>query len=125
MSEHNHTPAHEGSFASYTFGFVLSVVLTIVPYYLVTHSLQRGWALAITLLLFAIAQLTVQLFMFLHMGNESRPRWHMQSFIFAVIVVLILVVGSIWIMQNLNYRMTPMSHNTDKYIINDEGFSQQ
>ena len=125
MSEHNHhAKTHEGSFASYTLGFVLSVVLTIVPYYLVVHLVLRGWTLAVTLLVFAIAQLMVQLFMFLHVGNESQPRWRMQSFIFAVVVVLILVVGSIWIMQSLNYRMTPMSHNTDQYIIKDEGFSQ-
>jgi len=39
--------------------------------------------------------------------------------LFAGLVVLIVVVGSLWIMNNLNYHMSPAA--TDAAIMKDEG----
>jgi cytochrome o ubiquinol oxidase operon protein cyoD len=119
----SHQPAtaakHPGSVTSYTIGFLLSIILTVIPYMLVTRHLADGWTLVIGLLVFAVAQLMVQLMFFLHLGNEARPWWNIQAFIFAVFVVLVVVVGSIWIMYHLNYNMT--GHDQSEYIIKDEG----
>jgi cytochrome o ubiquinol oxidase operon protein cyoD len=43
---------------------------------------------------------------FLHVGSERKPRWKIGVMVLMLCFVLILVVGSIWIMNNLNYRMT-------------------
>jgi len=42
---------------------------------------------------------------FLHMNTSSEDRWNLVAFVFTVLIIAILVVGSIWIMWNLNYNM--------------------
>ncbi len=68
----------------------------------------------------AIVQFFVQLFFFLHLGHESKPRWRILIFSFMLLVVVIVVFGSIWIMQNLDYHhMTPTE--TKNYLRSHEG----
>ena len=40
-----------------------------------------------------------------------------------IMVVLFIVVGSIWIMNNLNYNM--MGEHVDELIIEDEGLKRE
>jgi len=115
-----------GSLAGYIAGFILSLVLMVVAYWLVLQHKNSGQPmfshqfLVVTVVVLAITQLFVQLVFFLHLDRESKPRWNLLVASFAAIVVLILVLGSIWIMNNLNYNMqTPAQ--TDKAIIQDEG----
>jgi len=108
---------------SYITGYILSLVCTVIPFLLVINDVVKGWSLALVLAGFAIAQLFVQLVFFLHLGRESKPRWNLLVFAFAVIVVVILVFGSLWIMKNLSYHgMSPQ--DTDKYLIDEEGIKQ-
>jgi cytochrome o ubiquinol oxidase operon protein cyoD len=113
------------SLRGYVSGFVLSLLLTLGAYILVrhhldTHHLSPSDSVAVLwLLILALTQLFVQLVFFLHLGRESKPRWNLVVFLFAVIVVFILVAGSLWIMWNLNYHMAPVP--SDQQIIHDEG----
>ena len=59
--------------------------------------------------------------LFLHLGQEDKPRYQLTAFNFMVLVVLILVFGSIWIMQNLDYHHADHIQQSDSYIIKDEG----
>ena len=112
---------HKGSYTAYAMGFVLSVILTIIPYQLViVQNAITGRALVVTLVLFAVAQLSVQLVFFLHLGREERPWWNLQMFAFMALVLLILVLGSLWIMYNLDYNMMS-PHDLDQQLIEDEG----
>ena len=61
-----------------------------------------GWTLVGALAALAVAQLMVQLVFFLHLGTESKPRWNLTVVLFALMVVVILVFGSLWIMKNIN-----------------------
>jgi len=106
------------SVTRYTVGFILSILLTVVAYIAVTKHLFNGATIAVIVAL-ASAQVLVQLFFFLHLGEETRPRWKLGVFVFMLIVLGILVYGSLWIMQNLNYNMSHEDMNT--YIIKDEG----
>ena len=111
----------KGSYMAYVIGFVLSVILTIIPYQLViVENAITGRALVVALILFAVAQLFVQLVFFLHLGRESRPWWNLQMFAFMALVLLILVIGSLWIMYNLDYNMM-VPHELDQQMIEDEG----
>ncbi len=120
-----HDTTH-GSVRSYTIGFVLSLVLTLTAYLLVVNDVFSSWTLVGVLATLAITQLVVQLIYFLHLGRESRPRWNLTVMSFAVMVVVILVFGSLWIMKNLQYNHThTMSpSDTTKFIIHDEGYDQ-
>lgn len=110
----------QGTTMSYVVGFVMSLELTLAAYLLVVNQvLDRRMLLAVIVGL-AIAQLLVQLTFFLHLGRESKPRWNLTVLLFAALVVIILVFGSLWIMNNLNYH-TMSPQQTDKYILHDEG----
>lgn len=113
-----------GSTMSYTVGFLMSVVLTVIPFYLVVNEVFRDWTLIFVLLGFATVQLAVQLILFLHLGNEPKPRWNSVAFWFAAFIVLVLVIGSLWIMSNLDYHtMTPTE--TNQYIIEEEAIYRE
>jgi cytochrome o ubiquinol oxidase operon protein cyoD len=91
---------------SYIAGFVLSVLLTISAYLMVVNNGASRDVLVGVVSCLAITQFIVQAYFFLHLGKESRPKWKLYVFIFMIGVVLIIVFGSLWIMNNLNYRMS-------------------
>lgn len=107
---------------SYILGYVYSVLLTLGAYYLIVKEVLSGWTAAFIILSLAVLQLFVQLFYFLHLDQGKKPRWNMISFFFAVMVVLIVVLGSIWIMVNLSYhhahQRTP--DQVERYIQDEE-----
>lgn len=111
-------PAH--SISAYVTGFGLSLMLTGAAFLLVQkHNLtHRGLVLAIAVL--AIMQLLVQLVFFFNLDQERRPRWNLQAALFAVTVVVIIVGGSIWIMDNLSYHMTTPAE-VNKYLQSQDG----
>jgi len=113
MKTQEHTAQHagHGSYLSYTVGFVLSIVFTLAAYFLVVDKILSGRQLVLAIVGLAVAQLFVQLVFFLHLGRESRPRWNQMTFWFAALVVVIVVFGSIWIMENLDYNMMPEEMN--------------
>jgi len=108
-----------GTLRTYVIGFVASIVLTLGAYLLVTHHLLSRRLLIAAVIGLALVQFLVQLLFFLHLGRESKPRWKLMVALFMVMVVLILVFGSLWIMTNLNYRMSPEQINT--YMNNQSG----
>jgi cytochrome o ubiquinol oxidase operon protein cyoD len=103
----------------YVSGYVLSLGLTIAAYLLVTHPSYSNHVIIGGIVALALVQFMVQLLCFLHIGTETKPRWKLLVLGFMVMVVSILVFGSIWIMDNLNYNMTPSQINT--YLNNQDG----
>lgn len=95
-----------GTLRSYTIGFILSLALTIEAYLLVTNHTFSSRVLLAVVLGMAIIQLLVQLFYFLHLDRIVRTPWNIIAFLFTTLVVVIVVYGSMWIMQNLDYNMT-------------------
>lgn len=92
-----------GNFKSYILGFVLSIIFTLIPFFLVVSKTITGMTLIFVVLAFALAQLLVQLFLFLHVGEE-KPRWNFNAFLYTFFVFTVLIVGSVWIMINLNHH---------------------
>lgn len=104
--QHGDGAAH-GSVQSYLIGFGLSVVLTAIPFGLVmSGALPAATAVPICVAL-AVAQIIVHLIYFLHMNGSSSQSWNMAAFVFTVVIVAILVVGSLWVMYHLNADMMP------------------
>ncbi len=128
----SHHPAHtetkpearRASVRMYTTGFILSLVLTIVPFTLVVQKILHGNVLIAALIGFALLQLYVQLVYFLHMGQGRDRHWNLAAFLFTVLVVLIVVLGSLWIMNNLHYNMSS-PRELDKKLIEKEGFKSR
>jgi cytochrome o ubiquinol oxidase operon protein cyoD len=111
-----------GTIASYILGFILSLIFTLIPYYLVVNHRIGGNALLATILAFAVAQLIIQVTFFLHLGRGPKPNWNLFFFVSTVGIIVVVVGGSILIISNLHYNMQP-SEQTKK-LINDEGIYQ-
>jgi cytochrome o ubiquinol oxidase operon protein cyoD len=97
MENHGH--------GSYIAGFVLAVVLTAIPFYLVfTHSLSpvnTMYVIAVT----AVLQILVHLRFFLHLNFATTPRENLLAIAFTAVLLSIMVGGSLWIMIDLHTRM--------------------
>ena len=107
MNQHStsHGGAAHGSVKEYVTGLVLSIILTLIPFGLVmSGTLSSPLTLSI-ILLCAVGQVFVQLIYFLHMNTSSEQIWNTTSAIFIALITLILILGSIWIMQHLNHNM--------------------
>lgn len=97
------------SFKPVILGFVLSAVLACAMYRVADKSHLTGDFFVISLFGLALLQAVIQLILFMQVGLESRPHWTFISLIFTIIVILIVIGGSIWIMNNLNYNLMPMT----------------
>jgi cytochrome o ubiquinol oxidase operon protein cyoD len=114
-----------GTTKSYVAGFLLSLIFTVMPYYLVVERAVSGDALVATILGFAVLQMIVQIVFFLHLGREPKPHWNLAFFISTIGIILVVVVGSLLIMHHLHYNMTPVSPaDASKQIVGDEGIYQ-
>ena len=96
-----------GTTRSYIIGFLLSLVFTAIPYYLVVNESVSGSALLATILGFAVLQMIIQILFFLHLGRGPKPLYNVVFFVSTVGIILVVIGGSILIINNLHYNMTP------------------
>lgn len=111
----------QGNLKSYITGFITSIVLTLAAYFVVIRPTIFGSASTtlIVILGFAVLQLIVQLIFFLHLAQQPGRRWKLTVFFSTLALVLLIIVGSIWIMEHLNYNMTP--EQQVQYINDQQG----
>jgi cytochrome o ubiquinol oxidase operon protein cyoD len=69
----------------------------------------------------AVIQCFVQLIFFLNLGKTMGPRWKLAAFLFMLLIVIIVAGGSLWIMRDLDYRMTLSPEQMLKYMNKETG----
>ncbi|MDL5025743.1 cytochrome o ubiquinol oxidase subunit IV [Vibrio sp. 10N.261.52.C11] len=90
----------------YVKGFIASLILTIIPFYIVWEHALPSTETYVILFGCALVQIFVHFKYFLHMeAKSSDGRWNLVSLMFTAIVVLILIAGSVWIIYNMNVNM--------------------
>jgi cytochrome o ubiquinol oxidase operon protein cyoD len=114
---HLHDDVHDDdgiphvSAREYLNGFVLSVVLTAIPFALVmTETFSNSTLAAVVILLFAAVQIVVHMIYFLHMNTKSEGGWNLLALLFTAVLVIIVLSGSLWVMHHLNSNMMPGPH---------------
>ncbi|MDE1158192.1 MAG: cytochrome o ubiquinol oxidase subunit IV [Neorhizobium sp.] len=116
MSTSHHTPAghggaehgNHGSKSSLWIGSILSIVLTVIPFWLAMSGATSAAAISAIFIL-AMVQIAVHVRYFLHIDSSTEGGWTFLAFIFTAIIVVITIIGSIWVMYHLNLNMMPMS----------------
>ena len=104
----HHDHAEHGSLKSYATGFVLSVVLTAIPFWLVMNrTFDNSSTTALVILAFAAVQIVVHMVYFLHMNTRAEGGWSLLALMFTLVLVVITLAGSIWVMYHLNTNMMP------------------
>jgi len=104
----------------YILGFIISILLTLTAYVLVVNNLLSGFSLTLVIVALALIQLWVQLVFFLHLDHEKAPRWNLSVLLSSIGMILLLVIGTLVIMNNLNYQHMSGSE-ADDYLLHDEG----
>jgi len=94
-----------GSLTGYGTGFVLSIILTAIPFALVMTAALSTVSTVVAVFLTAAIQILVHLHYFLHMDRSSEQRWNIMTFAFTAVVMGIFIGGSMWIMFDLHMRM--------------------
>ncbi|WP_192035049.1 cytochrome o ubiquinol oxidase subunit IV [Halomonas sp. YLGW01] len=103
-SHASHDNSH-GSVKSYVIGLILSIVLTIIPFGAVMTGAFDTLATVIIIVATAVAQLLVQLVLFMHMNTKADEGWNFMSFVFTVTILVLVIGGSLWIMHHLHLNM--------------------
>lgn len=106
---------------TYLAGFTASLALTVGAYCLVMYGIFPMPYLFIVIFLLAFVQFSVQMTSFLHLSAEASGRDRLLVFLFALFVVAILVVGSLWIMLSLSERMMPSQAQMERYMKKQTG----
>lgn len=112
MSSVHHHPvgkaghqASHGSVKGYTIGFVLSLLLTALAFWIVKYDVVPHGMVLPGIVVLAVLQLLVQLVFFLHMGTAADQRDNLAIFIFTSVIIAIVVCGSLWVLHNMNANM--------------------
>jgi len=93
------------SLRNYIIGFVLAVVLSVIPFWLVsTHALPPQRTLLV-IGIAAVLQVLVHLRFFLHINFTTTPKENVLALAFTAILIFLMVGGSFWIMFDLHQRM--------------------
>ena len=92
----------------YLIGLALATLITVVAFFVSGTSLVWQPSIPIALMVLAIAQMGVHLVFFLHITTGAESLNNVLALAFGLLIVFLLLVGSLWIMTNLNHNMVSM-----------------
>lgn len=102
--------ASHATLKGYATGFVLSVILTAIPFWIVMGKVfERPNTTALVILAIGAVQILVHMVYFLHMNTRSEGGWSLLALVFTLMLVVITLSGSVWVLYHLNHNMMPMS----------------
>ena len=104
----DHDVGYHATVKGYLIGFLLSVVLTAIPFWLVMGKVLPPQFTGITILVFAAVQMVVHMVYFLHLNGKVEGGWSLLALLFTGILVVIMLAGSVWVMYHMNTNMMPM-----------------
>ncbi|MEA2744164.1 MAG: cytochrome o ubiquinol oxidase subunit [Acetobacteraceae bacterium] len=93
---------------TYLVGLGLASLLTVVSFFIAGTDLVWGPSIPVALSVLAIAQMGVHLVFFLHITTGPDNVNNVMALAFGVLIVLLVIVGSLWIMAHMNHNMMPM-----------------
>ena len=93
---------------SYLIGLVLALALTAASFWAVKTDVIYGPGVPVALVALAVAQMGIHLVFFLHITTGPDNTNNVLALAFGVLIVSLVVLGSLWIMANLNHNMLPM-----------------
>jgi cytochrome o ubiquinol oxidase subunit IV len=92
----------------YLVGLALATLITVVAFFIANTTLVWTPSIPIALFVLAVAQMGVHLVFFLHITTGADNVNNVLALAFGVLIVMLLIVGSLWIMYHLNNNMMPM-----------------
>lgn len=94
---------------TYAVGLILALALTAAAFWVAHSRVLWGPGIPVGLAVLAVAQMGVHLVFFLHITTGPDDANNILALVFGIVIVFLVVVGSLWIMANLNPMIVPMS----------------
>jgi cytochrome o ubiquinol oxidase subunit IV len=112
-STHLRTPGTDtrgstGRWPTYAVGFGLAAGLTAASFVLAGGGWLTPASLVAALVALAIAQMIVHLIFFLHITTAPAQKTNILALLLTLLIIALVVIGSLWIMAQLNTHMVPM-----------------
>lgn len=102
---HHDGDESHASYGGYLVGFVLSVILTVAAFAAVMMHAMSPVATIAVIAALAIVQIVVHVYYFLHMNGSKELYWNCMAFYFAVLIVVILVFGFLFVLHDTSMNM--------------------
>ena len=115
-TDHHDDIGYHATVKGYVIGFVLSVILTAIPFWLVMAKVLPPQATTFIILGFAAVQMIVHMIYFLHLNAKVEGGWSMLALLFTAALVVIMLAGSIWVMYHMNTNMMPVDPETMRHM---------
>ena len=93
---------------NYLIGLFLATLLTAVSFFVSQTTLVWQPSIPVALSVLGAAQIGVHLVFFLHITTGPDNVNNILALAFGVLIVLLIIVGSVWIMYHMNQNMMPM-----------------
>jgi cytochrome o ubiquinol oxidase subunit IV len=100
----------------YTTGLGLAVILTATSFWVANTSVLWGPGIHLGLAVLAIAQMGVHLVFFLHITTAPDNTNNVLALAFGVLIVILVIAGSLWIMDNLSSNLMPPTELMDLHM---------
>jgi cytochrome o ubiquinol oxidase subunit IV len=100
----------------YTIGLGLAVILTATSFWVANTSVLWGPGIHLGLAVLAIAQMGVHLVFFLHITTAPDNTNNVLALAFGVLIVILVIAGSLWIMDNLSSNLMPPTELMDLHM---------
>ena len=97
-----------GAIQVYLLGLLLAVGLTVGSFWIAGSDFVWGPGIPAALIALAVAQIGVHLVFFLHLTSGPENLNNTLALAFGVLIVLLVIVGSVWIMAHMNHNMMPL-----------------
>jgi cytochrome o ubiquinol oxidase operon protein cyoD len=98
----------EAALSTYLIGLGLAVLLTAVSFFIARTTLVWQPSIPVALAVLAVAQMGIHLVFFLHITTGPDNENNVLALAFGVLIVLLVIIGSMWIIAHLNHNMMPM-----------------
>ncbi len=88
----------------YVMGFIICVIHTVLAFLVVFSGLPHtvaAWIIGLA----AVSQIFVQLHYFLHIDLSEQSREDLQLILFSLLLLLIMIIGTVWVLGDLHDRM--------------------
>jgi len=89
----------------YSIGLLVALILTATSFWVANTSLLWPGGVGLGLAVLAIAQMGIHLVFFLHITSGPDSTNNILALAFGLLIVFVVVVGTIWIVTDLNDNM--------------------
>jgi cytochrome o ubiquinol oxidase operon protein cyoD len=89
----------------YSIGLLVALILTATSFWVANTSMLWPGGVGLGLAVLAIAQMGIHLVFFLHLTSGPDSTNNILALAFGLLIVFVVVVGTIWIVTDLNDNM--------------------